>query len=107
MYVCLGYETESGVKTKGWYLIQAGQTRWIGVENRTSNEIYYMLMNENGNLFQAHSKNFQYPANPYRSFDYNNKQDADVYNYFKIEPLNKKKTQYCKISGSSIPKLLE
>jgi hypothetical protein len=107
MYVCLGYETESGVKTKGWYLIQAGQTRWIGVENRTSNEIYYMLMNENGNLFQAHSKNFQYPANPSRSFDYNNKQDADVYNYFKIEPLNKKKTQYCKISGSSIPKLLE
>jgi C1A family cysteine protease len=107
MYVCLGYETESGVKTKGWYLIQAGQTRWIGVENRTSNEIYYMLMNENGNLFQAHSNNFQYPANPSRSFDYNNKQDADVYNYFKIEPLNKKKTQYCKISGSSIPKLLE
>jgi len=107
MYVCLGYETETGVKTKGWYLIQAGQTRWIGVENRTSNEIYYMLMNENGNLFQAHSKIFQYPANPSRSFDYNNDQDAEVYNYFKIEPLNKKKTQYCKISGLSIPKLLE
>jgi hypothetical protein len=56
LYLALGYDTPKGLQTKGWFRIEAGLSRNIDISQRLSNGIYYILMDEDGNVLEGKNK---------------------------------------------------
>lgn len=53
MYLALGYDTPKGIQTKGWFRIEAGLSRNVDISQRSTNGIYYILMDEDGNILEG------------------------------------------------------
>ena len=95
------------METRGWYLIQSGQTRNISISNRLENEVFYMLMNEDGKLMESKSNKYQFAAKLNASFHYVDESSDELYGYNKINPINKRKNQILRIVGVNTLKLEE
>lgn len=107
VFACVGYKTQNGMETRGWYLIQSGQTRNISISNRLENEVFYMLMNEDGKLMESKSNKYQFAAKLNASFHYVDESSDELYGYNKINPINKRKNQILRIVGVNTLKLEE
>jgi hypothetical protein len=95
-------------EARGWYYIPSGESRKINIANRGKNEVYYLLMDEDGQVFESKIKAVNIATDRDKYFDSMLKQDGKGYtdfSYFSFTPSNKKKTQQLFITGSSVPKI--
>jgi hypothetical protein len=96
LYLALGYDTPKGIQTKGWFRIEAGLSRNIDISQRSSNGIYYILMDEDGNVLEGKSKDKSLPLKKI-SFDLNaNDESSDGslrHQFTACIPSNKKQVQ--------------
>lgn len=104
VYVAVGFSAKNGIQTKGWYRVEAGLTRTISVAKRTSNEVYFIVMDENGTIFESNKQNKKLPLKSI-SFDLNASEATNsgvvMRNFQLWNPANKKQMQSLKISGES------
>lgn len=102
LYLSLGYDTPKGMQTKGWFRIEAGLSRNIDISQRSSNGIYYILMDEDGNVIEGKSKDKSLPLKKI-SFDLNAKDELSEgsvnYQYSSLFPSNKKQIQSLSLSA--------
>ena len=70
IYFSYGLNTIDGIKTKGWIMIEAGESLDIAIDERINNEIYLLAMNENGELVKNNKKSGELlPVCPDRAFE--------------------------------------
>ena len=104
VYVAVGFASVNSIQTKGWYRVEAGLTRTISVAKRTSNEVYFIVMDENGTIFESNKQNKKLPLKSI-SFDLNASEATNsgvvMRNFQLWNPANKKQMQSLKISGES------
>jgi C1A family cysteine protease len=100
LYLALGYDTPKGIQTKGWFRIEAGLSRNIDISQRSSKGVYYILMDEEGNVLEGKSKDKSLPLKKI-SFDLNEKdegsEESSSYQYSEWLPSNKKTIQSVKV----------
>ena len=110
-YVSYGITNSDDVQqVRGWYYIPAGSSRELSIGNRKKNEIFYVLMNEEGEVFESKNSTANFPTDRDKYFDSKQKKDekeAPNSAYFSFIPGNKKKTQQLFITGSSAPIVLD
>ena len=103
-YRSLCFASVNSIQTKGWYRVEAGLTRTISVAKRTSNEVYFIVMDENGTIFESNKQNKKLPLKSI-SFDLNASEATNsgvvMRNFQLWNPANKKQMQSLKISGES------
>lgn len=100
LYLALGYDTPKGIQTKGWFRIEAGLSRNIDVSQRSTNGVYYILMDEDGNVLEGKNKVKSLPLKNI-SFDLNARDEGSEgssnYQYSEWLPSNKKTIQSIKV----------
>ena len=110
-YVSYGITNSDDVQqVRGWYYIPAGSSRELSIGNRKKNEVFYVLMNEEGEVFESKNSTANFPTERDKYFDSKLKKDekeAPKTAYFSFIPGNKKKTQQLFITGSSAPVVLD
>ena len=110
-YVSYGItNTDDVQQVRGWYYIPAGSSRELSIGNRKKNEVFYVLMNEEGEVFESKNSTANFPTDRDKYFDSKLKKDekeAPNSAYFSFIPGNKKKTQQLFITGSSAPIVLD
>ncbi len=111
-YLSFGLTNADGDKyARGWYFIPAGHTKSISIGNRLSNEVYYLLMDEQGQIFESTSSNVNLPIDDARFFDSKTRKEGHELiqaAYCSFTPSNKKKTQHIFIADLPlIPKLTD
>jgi len=110
-YVSYGItNTDDVQQVRGWYYIPAGSSRELSIGNRKKNEVFYVLMNEEGEVFESKNSTANFPTERDKYFDSKPKKDekeASNSAYFSFIPGNKKKTQQLFITGSSAPIVLD
>ena len=110
-YVSYGItNTDDVQQVRGWYYIPAGSSRELSIGNRKKNEVFYVLMNEEGEVFESKNSTANFPTDRDKYFDSKQKKDekeAPNSAYFSFIPGNKKKTQQLFITGSSAPTVLD
>jgi hypothetical protein len=96
LYLSLGYDTPQGIQTKGWFRIEAGLSRNIDVSQRSTNGVYYILMDEDGNVLEGKNKAKSLPLKKI-SFDLNANgevsEGSENHQYASFFPSNKKQVQ--------------
>jgi len=108
IYVALGMNTPQGKRSKGWFFVQAGETKKISVQERNTNEIYYLLMDETGKVFEQSNSSQKFELTKNASFDLatNDKgQNVEEKKFAIINPSNKKRSQLFVITGTANPKI--
>ena len=104
IYVALGMNTPQGKRSKGWFFVQSGETRKISVQERNTNEIYYLIMDEAGKVFEQSNSSQKFELTKNASFDLatNDKgKDVEQKKFASINPSNKKRSQLFVITGTS------
>ena len=108
-YVSYGMTNSDGIQeARGWYYIPSGESRKINIANRDKNEVYYLLMDEDGQVFESKINAVNIATDRDKYFDSKLKKDGKGYtdfSYFSFTPSNKKKTQQLFITGASVPKI--
>jgi len=109
-YVAIGMNMSKGKHSKGWFFIQAGETRKISIQERSKNDVYYLLMDEQGKVFEqpssSPSQKFDLSKNAYFDLASNdNVKDVEQKKFARITPSNKKRTQFLIITGALNPKI--
>ncbi|MFM7595038.1 MAG: C1 family peptidase [Flavobacteriales bacterium] len=108
-YVSYGISNVDGTQeARGWYYIPSGETRVINIANRNTNEVYYLLMDDMGQVFESKTKSINIPTDRDKFFDSKQNKDGKGlldFSYYSLLPSNKKKTQQLFITGSTIPKI--
>jgi uncharacterized membrane protein len=96
LYLSLAYYTPIRIQTKGWFRIEAGLSRNIDISQRLTNGVYYILMDEDGNVLEGKSKDKSLPLKKI-SFDLNaNDESSDGslrHQFTACIPSNKKQVQ--------------
>ena len=108
LYVALGMNTPQGKRSKGWFFVQAGETKKISVQERNTNEIYYLLMDETGKVFEQSNSSQKFELTKNASFDLatnDRGQNIEEKKFAIINPSNKKRSQLFVITGTSNPKI--
>ncbi|MFM2038445.1 MAG: hypothetical protein RL432_1384 [Bacteroidota bacterium] len=100
LYLALGYDTPKGLQTKGWFRIESGLTRNIDISQRLNNGIFYILMDEDGNVLEGKTKDKSLPLKKI-SFDMYAKEVGSEetlnFQYSAWTPSNKKTIQSVKV----------
>lgn len=100
MYLALGYDTPKGIQTKGWFRIEAGLSRNVDISQRSTNGIYYILMDEDGNILEGKNNVKTMPLKKI-SFDLYAKdvgsEETSNFQYTAWIPSNKKSVQTVKL----------
>lgn len=108
-YVSYGFANAEGTQeVRGWYYVPTDHSRFINIASRNKNEVYYLLMDEDGQVFESKVNAVHIPTDRDKYFDSKLKQEGNGYTdfaYFSFVPSNKKKTQQLFITGSAVPKL--
>ena len=107
-YIAFGFQEKDVRKAKGWYFIKDGQEKTIDISNRINNTIYYLLMDDKGNVIANKDNTTFFPSKSSTFFDLavnENGEDIKSYSFFKFNPLNKKNVEYVYLSGSSKPRI--
>lgn len=108
-YVSYGITNVDGIQeARGWYYIPSGETRVFNIANRNTNEVYYLLMDDLGQVFESKTKSINIPTDRDKYFDSKQNKDGNGllnFAYYSFMPSNKKKTQQFFITGSSLPKI--
>jgi len=108
LYLAVGLKTDNGKRSKGWFFVQAGQTRNISVKERNSNEVSYLIMNEEGKVFDNNNSSNKYPLEYNLSFDLLSTDQSKKYDsqgFKQFNPDNNKGTQIVIISGNTSPRI--
>ena len=108
LYLAVGLKTDNGKRSKGWFFVQAGQTRNVSVKERNSNEVSYLIMNEEGKVFDNNNSSNKYPIKYNLSFDLLSTDQSKKYDsqgYKQFNPDNTKGTQIVIISGNASPRI--
>ena len=108
IYVALGMNTPQGKRSKGWFFVKAGEKNKISVQERSTNEIYYLLMDETGKVFEQSNSSQKFELTKNASFDLatNEKgKDVEEKKFAIINPSNKKRSQLFVITGTANPKI--
>jgi len=109
LYLSYGISTNEGdQQARGWFYIPSGSSRAISIAPRSSNDIYFVLMNEEGKVHHAEGKTIKMPSDNARFFDYKTKKEGKApieTDYFSFSPKNKKRVQRITITGTQVPKI--
>ena len=109
LYLSYGISTNEGdQQARGWFYIPSGSSRAISIAPRSSNDIYFVLMNEEGKVHRAEGNTIKMPSDNARFFDYSTKKEGKVpveTDYFSFSPKNKKRVQRITLTGTQIPKI--
>ena len=108
LYLSVGLKTDNGKRSKGWFFVQAGQTRNVSVKERNSNEVSYLIMNEEGKVFDNNNSSNKYPLEYNLSFDLLSTDQSKKYDsqgFKQFNPDNNKGTQIVIISGNTSPRI--
>jgi len=109
LYLSYGISTHTGEQqARGWFYIPSGSSRAISIAPRSSNDIYFVLMNEEGKVHRAEGNTIKMPSDNARFFDYSTKKEGKApveTDYFSFSPKNKKRVQRITLTGAQIPKI--
>lgn len=109
LYLSYGISTRTGEQqTRGWFYIPSGSSRAISIAPRSSNDIYFVLMNEEGKVHRAEGNTIKMPSDNARFFDYSTKKEGKApveTDYFSFSPKNKKRVQRITLTLTQIPKI--
>lgn len=109
LYLSYGIITKTGEQqARGWFYIPSGSNRALSIAPRSSNDIYFVLMNEEGKIHRAEGKTIKMPSDNAKFFDYNTKKEGKApaeTDYFSFSPKNKKRVQRITLTGTQIPKI--
>ncbi len=109
LYLSYGISTHTGEQqARGWFYIPSGSSRAISIAPRSSNDIYFVLMNEEGKVHRAEGNTIKMPSDNARFFDYTTKKEGKApveTDYFSFSPKNKKRVQRITLTGTQIPKI--
>ncbi len=108
IYVALGMNTPQGKRSKGWFFIQSGETKKLSVKERNTNEVYYLLMDETGKVFEQSNSTQKFQLTQDASFDFTSidkVKHLEDKKFASINPSNKKSSQLFVITGTSNPKI--
>jgi hypothetical protein len=61
--------TDDVQQVRGWYYIPAGSSRELSIGNRKKNEVFYVLMNEEGEVFESKNSTANFPTDRDKYFD--------------------------------------
>jgi hypothetical protein len=110
-YISYGITNSDGLQqARGWYFIPAGGLRTLSIGDRKKNEVFYLLMDEDGVVFESKNSIANFPTDRNKYFDSklkNDEKEAPKSAYSSFIPSNKKKTQQFFITGSSAPIVLD
>lgn len=108
-YISYGFSNVEGIQVaRGWYYIPSEQSRIMNIASRRENEVFFILMDDEGQVFESNINAVYFPIDRDKFFDSNQiKADNSFtdFAYFSVIPKNKRKTQQLFISGNAVPKL--